>query len=296
MSLRTPPAWRPPLPPSPDSSPHIRPAAETSGSTFRFEHARVRPNGCRPGTGGKRGALLAVLLVLYPWTGFANSLERDFDLTGTVHDFATPVQNGEDRGDSITAQRDRCVVCHMTSTRDQTDDGEAGIAWTETDNTQTSWQMYGSSPAMLEWVDGNLEPAPTGSSKVCLSCHDGISAANHSDGRPAGASHSSGDRALGYRSTVTVGTPSGGLSNNHPISVTYAWTRDSQLHNPQLSIMGDGRSVQDLLENGRVECATCHDVHAAATTSNSAMLRTGMAGADVSGAGSSELCLVCHDK
>ncbi len=241
-------------------------------------------------------ACLMLLLLLCPRTVAANSLTDQMGITRGVHDFTSGLPNRSDGINSNPARSDGCRFCHMPRTRDAVSYGDLGILWNEQSSTGANWRMYGSDPTMLDWIDGRIETAPTGSSKVCLSCHDGVIAVNQTDGRTAGSNTPSTGATLGYPSRVTIGGASGGLTNNHPISIRYAWNRDSQLHNPAYAVMGDGRSVLALLEDGRVECATCHDVHARDITSNRAMLRTTNTGANLSGSGASDLCLVCHDK
>ncbi|MCP5044315.1 MAG: cytochrome c3 family protein [bacterium] len=235
---------------------------------------------------------MSVLLAFYSSAAGANSLAT----AGRLHGPATELLASGVGTISSEPQRERCSICHTPRAQEPVDRAETGVLWNASATSEPNWQMYASDPALLEWIDGTIEPAPTGSSKVCLGCHDGVTAVNQSDGRSTGSDPPSVYSALDARPSVATGRTAAGFTNNHPISITYAWTRDSQLHNPAYAIMGDGRTVQSLLEGGRVECATCHDVHATDPHANRAMLRTGNAGADRSGGGASDLCLVCHDK
>ncbi len=242
--------------------------------------------------------LLLPLFFLVPETALANSRVYGMGPTGRVHGTSTGLSGLRDAmGDSVSSRSDNCSFCHQrVGTQDKASYGESGILWNVRAGTSSDWRMYGSDPTMLAWIDGTVEPAPTGSSKLCLGCHDGVTAVNQADGRSVGSSAGSAIDAFGYRSSVALGSSGTGLTNNHPISISYAWTRDSQLHNPASAFMGDGRSVQALLEDGRVECATCHDVHTAPTATNTAMLRTTTMSTGSRGRGASSLCLVCHDK
>lgn len=97
-------------------------------------------------------------------------------------------------------------------------------------------------------------------SDACLGCHDGTSArAMHVEG-------------------------------NHPVGVDYerlAVQRAASLR-PSSSPSGLGGTIaEDLLINGRVECSSCHDPHAA-HGSGTTRLRVSNQG--------SRLCLTCHER
>ncbi len=119
---------------------------------------------------------------------------------------------------------------------------------------------------------------PSGTSLLCLSCHDGTVALDDMLNGGA-ASPSVFINSIGTGSG-DVGTD---LSNDHPISFTYDAALvllDPELADPTIS------PVSDLLFAGQMECASCHDVHR--TGSNASLLRISNAG--------SALCLTCHLK
>jgi predicted CXXCH cytochrome family protein len=80
------------------------------------------------------------------------------------------------------------------------------------------------------------------------------------------------------------------LSNDHPISFSFDTalaTADGGLKDPATASSGLGGTVNDdLLLGGKMECASCHDVH---NSSNLSKLLV------KSNAGSA-LCLTCHSK
>lgn len=114
---------------------------------------------------------------------------------------------------------------------------------------------------------------PDGSSKLCLSCHDG-------------------SFALLAGSNMDFGSD---LSTSHPISFTYdsalAGT-DSGLKDPGAASTLGGTIAQDLLDGaGRVQCTSCHDVHTSGIGSH--YLR----GYDYfDGFNGGALCKMCHSK
>jgi len=185
---------------------------------------------------------------------------------------------------SAGSARDRaCRVCHGSPT--------ASVpSGAMVQGAAAGWVMYGSDSAQLTWIDGQIESAPTGSSKLCLGCHDGLVAADQYTGS-GGASGRAGGGAI-----PLIGGTGARLANNHPISIRYAWGRDPGLRDPNSARMADGRTVSSLLEDGRVECATCHDPHGIASLPGTPLLRETTTGSDRTGRGASQLCFVCHDQ
>jgi len=152
---------------------------------------------------------------------------------------------------------------------------------------------------MLSFIDGSVEPAPAGTSKLCLGCHDGVTAINQYDGRtPADAGYGGGTIYTmdDYSASFEIGNTGASLTNNHPISVSYASGVDTQLEDPSSATMANGDTVSSLLVDGRVECSTCHDVHDREAVPGTHLLRFGTKGENGTGQGASALCLACHDK
>lgn len=113
---------------------------------------------------------------------------------------------------------------------------------------------------------------PTGNSKLCLSCHDGTIALNQIySGTIQGTSLSSP-----LTGEANLGTD---LSDDHPVSFLYS---ESTVADDQLKSEAALPSFIKL-QNGRVECTSCHDPH----TEAQFFLNT----ADIS-----QLCSACHDK
>ena len=90
---------------------------------------------------------------------------------------------------------------------------------------------------------------PTGSSKLCLSCHDGTVALTETiTGGTGGAYISAGGANLGTD-----------LSDDHPISFVYSSglsAEDSQIRPP----VGLPEPLK-LDRSGELQCTTCHDAH-----------------------------------
>ena len=148
--------------------------------------------------------------------------------------------------------------------------------------TTATYTTYSSSSLDAETIAGQLDQ-PAGSSKVCLSCHDGtlaissvnvlagqfdvtipITGAGPGDTMPAGEGLLTGF-------TRNLGTD---LSNDHPISLTYDTTLaniDGELRDPATSsdigVRSPGVRPQFPLEatgpanEAQIQCVSCHDPH-----------------------------------
>lgn len=189
-------------------------------------------------------------------------------ITGSAHDFSTTGWAGGEI----------CVACHTPHKADVTV-SDAPL-WNHELTTKT-FTVY-SSPTLDATV-----PQPDGSSKLCLSCHDGTVALD-SFGGTTGTIFMTGDKAVGADE----------LNNDHPISFTFDTAlanSDGALHDPATRTVtigsGDrtksGTLDQVMLLAGKVQCASCHDVHNNFVNGNP-LLRIRTNG--------SELCLACHDK
>ncbi|MBI3885730.1 MAG: cytochrome C [Opitutae bacterium] len=176
-------------------------------------------------------------------------------VTGSIHDFSARGWTG---GES-------CKVCHVPHHAEQTL-ADAPL-WNHT-TTVAAFTLYRSST--LHKTVGE----PGTRSKACLSCHDGTVALN-SFGGAVGGEFAAG-RAL-------VGPD---LSDDHPVGIAF-------YHAPGLvcSNCHGGRPMRLVSTlpffDGKVECASCHDVHNQ-RVGGARLVRTTLAG--------SALCLHCHPK
>lgn len=252
----------------------------------------------------------AALLVLLIGPGFALANGDGTGIAGSPHDFTDNVSTGAplfvktENDDTVATawnnkRKEICRVCHVPHDHKEVRYGNQGILWNHALSTKASWSMYASDPAMIDFIDGTVEAAPAGTSKLCLGCHDGVSALNQYDGKaPTDAGYGGGTvyTMLDYDSGFVIGNTTGSLTNNHPISITYNNTTDTGLHDPATAMMENGDTVASLLVNDRLECSTCHDVHNKDSVPDTHLLRKGTKGANVTGAGASDLCFVCHDK
>lgn len=153
------------------------------------------------------------------------------------------------------------------------------------------YQVYASSS-----MNSTPEAYPQGKSKLCLSCHDGTIAIENHSGTTTGTSFT------GFGNVETD------LRNDHPISFIYdsdLAQLDGELYDPTSAPSGLGGTIhEDLLDNGRMECSTCHDVHVARKpnpgcggchTAHGGTITTRSLSIRIDNSGST-FCLTCHNK
>lgn len=205
-------------------------------------------------------SILGSLVVSLFAAGFAFA-----SISGSAHDFS---------GESWNPGGQICIVCHTPHNANS----NSIPLWNHKLSTQT-YTLYNSST-----LNATLGQ-PSDSSKACLSCHDGTVALD-AFGENAGSTFLSGSEVVGTD-----------LGNDHPVSFLYdaalvtsdgGGLRDTATAVP---VLGAGKTIDTgMLVNHKVECSSCHDVHAgkgnSGTTDNLLL---------VDNAGSA-LCLVCHNK
>ncbi len=207
--------------------------------------------------GGLTGVVLGLLFAPLASAG---------TIVGSAHDFAGQAWSGGQI----------CVACHAPHNTAVLADAPL---WNHALSTAT-YTVYTSSTM-------NATTAQPGStSKLCLSCHDGTVAVN-SFGGTTGTTFLSGGDNLGTA-----------LTNDHPIGFTYdaaLVTADGALQPITTAVtIGSGTKTKvgtiasNMLYAGKMECASCHDVHNTFTAATGKLVKVSMA--------SSALCTTCHAK
>ena len=180
-------------------------------------------------------------------------------ITGTAHDLSTQLWNTSGQ---------ICIVCHTPHNAQAT---QLSPLWNHA-ATATSFTLYTSNTLLA--VPGQ----PAGISKACLSCHDGTIALSSMGSATGGA-----DRITAAN---LIGTS---LSDDHPVSFAYdaaLVTADGGvgLVSPTSTSFVDAARTVPLFA-GKMECASCHNVH---DNTIDKFLRKSNTG--------SALCLTCHIK
>jgi len=202
-------------------------------------------------------------------------------ITGSPHDFsgAAGIPAGA-QGTMDHGEGEICKVCHTPHNSLSTEvplwRGSLGTSgWSGTDITYT---LYSS-----DTLDSAVSQ-PRAPSKACLTCHDG-----------AIATSSATDCIACHKNFSSSGKNSV-LSNDHPISFTYDTAlaqSDGALHDPNGAVVSSlgGKTIrQGMLYQDRMECSSCHDVHAkkgdSAATPRLLLVNNAQG----------QLCLTCHNK
>jgi len=167
-----------------------------------------------------------------------------------------------------------CVYCHIPPEQADSDSISKGAieGWNRYDPATEGFQLYNS----VHMDSKTRTPSPI--SLLCLSCHDGTMAVDMVVFRP-GEFDSAEDKAMHMRinnadNTISCGKCHNGrvahdiaikqlgqdLTNDHPISMRYAGLlRSDQDFRLPHTAAGFDNGVK--LYEGRVECASCHNVH-----------------------------------
>jgi predicted CXXCH cytochrome family protein len=169
-------------------------------------------------------------------------------------------------GSVKAATADRvCEFCHLSHSA-----SADGALWAR-DRSAAAYVPYSSSTAIAQ------PGQPTGTSILCLSCHDGTIALGEILNRDTPHSMAGG---------VTTMPPGGGLqgtdlSDDHPISFEYSAGLASQ--NGELATPGTVSNQLPLDLNGELQCTTCHDPHDSPFAKLLRMPKIG-----------SQICIECH--
>lgn len=206
-------------------------------------------------------------------TGIILNLQAQ-GLRNSHHDFSTAAWSGNHL----------CKPCHTPHHANNS--GGAEPLWNH-QLTAASFTLY-SSPTL-----DAVPEQPGGKSKLCLSCHDGTVAYDNHSGITTGTRY------------VTFGNISTILRDDHPIAIRYDASlaaQDRHLYDPETTMSGLGGTIsEDLLENGYLECTSCHDVHIGRNTQGCTGCHTVHGSGPNTGTLSlwitnlnSTLCLTCH--
>ncbi|MEK6776773.1 MAG: cytochrome C [bacterium] len=206
-------------------------------------------------------------------------------ITNSPHDFSAEAWNH---------RAEICRVCHVPHDHGRNDAiGSEGLLWNHQLSSAT-YLMY-AEDSHINFIDGAADYEPTGVSKLCLGCHDGTVAIDEFDnkvGTPQTTFIDDYDTGFMIPGIADVGSDKN-LSNTHPISIVYDPAADTNLK-PTTASMGLSGTIADVLDGGKVQCSSCHDVHDQESVALTHLLRVAQTVAQ--GGTASGLCLSCHIK
>jgi predicted CXXCH cytochrome family protein len=202
-----------------------------------------------------RAIIVSIVLVA---AGIANAGVAD-----SLHNLST---SGRGASKSAVAVQ-MCEFCHISHAANP-----VSALWNR-GNAATTYIPYSSSTAVAR------PGQPTGTSMLCLSCHDGTIALGQilSRGKPIPMTGGSQFIREGKSRTGTD------LRDDHPISFEYS-DQLAALNGELRPASSISRSLP-LDRNGELQCTTCHDAH---DSPYGALLRVPNIG--------SQICTECHDE
>ena len=272
--------------------------------------------------------LTALALLIHAATSPAE-LNTNANIAVTKHNLST-----SGPGTTKASGEDQiCVFCHTPHAANATAPAplwnrKMGGAADNSTTYSATYIPYTSASLDAEKIFGALS-APGGSSKLCLSCHDGtlaLGTVGVLDGKsnPATVAGLSGTMPTGLGATTGFTRNLGvDLRNDHPISFTFNQTLaigdttpdpdivgDGELRTPPYSVVFNGETrtvvgprssgVKPMLpldHEGKVQCTSCHDPHLDASRflRLNRLQKASPAGGDFNVA-NDQICLGCHDK
>jgi hypothetical protein len=243
----------------------------------------------------KRTALTAAILVAFSAGAAIAGLGPGTGVVDSAHDMNSITGLTDDDQGRV------CAFCHTPHHGLVDPTGEQQPLWSHQYsayvNNYTSYQ----SPTL----QANIVDPLLGPSRLCMSCHDGVVAADQHYG---GIQTGSNARLLsGGWNGAAIGLATDGanadFSDDHPIGFSYVDAQAEDIggglypaagrlfidntNNPTLT-------VEDVLYQGEfMTCATCHDVH---NKDNASHALGGLNYFVYAPQENSSLCLTCHDK
>ncbi len=217
----------------------------------------------------KRILILVVLIMVLPV--LVNNLYSQ--IQGTGHDLSStgPLT---DAGNETRI----CIFCHTPHSSSGVDQP----LWNRT-NSLSTFTVYTSDTFKATTSIADIAPGPNASMQ-CMSCHDGTVAVNslinpsNEFGTPTMGSGAELDvTGKLSNSLALLGTD---LTDDHPVN--FLWS-ESITADP--TAFKNQTAVTQLLFSGKIQCASCHDVH---DNTLQPFLTVDPA--------QSQLCLTCHDK
>ena len=202
-------------------------------------------------------------------------------LKNSPHDFSAAANTWNHRTGEM------CRVCHVPHDHGRTLAtqaalGTSGLLWNRTLSV-VDYTLY-SSPTLTGAIG-----QPTGTAKMCLGCHDGTVALQAFDSGGVGTTYIQNIDADYRVPSIDNGT---NLKGTHPISIVYD---ESDLG--LVGILGTaigGETLANVLDGGKVQCSSCHDVHDSPGESVNGTHLLRVQNNDT--ANPSGLCVVCHAK
>jgi Zn-finger protein len=153
-----------------------------------------------------------------------------------------------------------CAFCHTPHHAILDNTATYLPLWSHNLTTQRTFNPY-----VSDTLNATIVDPLSGPSLLCMSCHDGVIAVDQHYGGPNTGAKLADDIFNGTAVGLKNAAGETELANDHPIGFVYADARTDEGANSGLkdpvSILANGKSINDQLTAGVMTCATCHDVH-----------------------------------
>src|SRR5581483_11804166 len=206
--------------------------------------------------------LVMLILVVATSVSFAARPSKAL-LTNSMHDLRSTLG-----GASFTI----CNFCHVAhkTVADTYPSYIGPLLWNHTLSSATTYGVYTSGTFASYGTDisdlGAVNGAGYTTSNLCLSCHDGTVAIDSWYAPVTGANYqplpNPGNHFVASKDTIKD------MTNTHPVNFTYynaPWLSQAGVLAPASSSSVDGAGVVPL-ENGKMQCWTCHDAYNGASS------------------------------
>lgn len=168
-----------------------------------------------------------------------------------------------------------CVFCHTPHNT-----GTTVPLWNRTTNA-VGFNMYGNTMAGTPSAG-----APSTSTLLCFSCHDGVQALDVLNNNPGSTTPTMNNGQNIITGAAALGKD---LSNDHPVAIAYyngrASLRDLTANITTIVRVTAVNTVLGTTASSTVECSSCHEPHSDTNASFLVLSNTG-----------SQLCITCHAK
>lgn len=225
--------------------------------------------------------LIATIFITSVFYSAASASGYGNGITQSPHDFSN---------ESWNPSKELCRVCHVPH-----DHGRGqysnGLLWNHGVSSKT-YTMYDN--AWSDTLTGTQSAQPDGTSKLCLGCHDGSVAIDTFDKYAGGAWYMEDENLNLVIPRFTDGTNLD-FKGTHPLSIEFpAGEIGTEFNDPAVAAWYGGSTVASTLDNNKIQCTTCHDVHDQESVPGTNLLRAPQTIAQ--GGTPSQLCLICHIK
>ncbi len=224
---------------------------------------------------------IAAAALCFTAAAAASGLGLGISQPGSPHNFSLETWN---------PAKEICRVCHVPHDHQQASQRYLnGLLWNH-GVSAANYTMYNASWSST--LNGAQSAQPDGTAKLCLGCHDGTVALD-TFGKYAGGGWFMSDQNPNFTVPGFADGVNRDLRGTHPISIGYDTTADAKLQ-PTSTTMGTSGTIAHVLDAGKVQCSSCHDVHDQESVAGTNLLRVAQTAAQ--GGNPSGLCLTCHVK